>query len=87
MILSLIAFFFRNSKEKKYRAFDEEMANATRAVEEKYIPQPPSVNNQEDDVFDFTQNPKFQRDAKMKVYAKENPEMVADMIKIWMKDK
>ncbi|WP_107995683.1 flagellar basal-body MS-ring/collar protein FliF [Trichococcus paludicola] len=87
LILSLIAFFFRNSKEKKYRAFDEEMANATRVVEEKNIPQPPSVNNQEDDLFDFTQNPKFQRDAKMKVYAKENPEMVADMIKIWMKDK
>ncbi|MDB6353461.1 flagellar basal-body MS-ring/collar protein FliF [Trichococcus sp. K1Tr] len=87
LILSLIAFIFRNSKEKKYRAFDEEMANAKRIIEEKNIPQPPSVNNQEADLFDFTQNPKFQRDAKVKVYAKENPEMVADMIKIWMKDK
>ena len=86
-ILSLIAFFFRNSKEKKYRAFDEEMANATRVVEAKNVPQPPSVSIPETDQFDFTQNPKFQRDAKMKVYAKENPEMVADMIKIWMKDK
>ncbi|MGB7473827.1 flagellar basal-body MS-ring/collar protein FliF [Trichococcus sp.] len=87
LILALIVFIFRNSKEKKYRAFDEEMTNAKRAVEEKSIPQPPSVNNQEDDLFDFTQNPKFQRDAKVKVYAKENPQMVADMIKIWMKDK
>lgn len=86
-ILALIAFIFRNSNEKKYRAFDEEMANATRAVEEKNIPQPPSESNQEADLFDFTQNPKFQRDAKVKVYAKENPEMVADMIKIWIKDK
>ena len=85
--MSLIAFFFRNSKEKKYRAFDEKMANATRVVEAKNVPQPPSVSIPETDQFDFTQNPKFQRDAKMKVYAKENPEMVADMIKIWMKDK
>ncbi|HEX5351699.1 MAG TPA: hypothetical protein VFW58_08730, partial [Trichococcus sp.] len=87
LILSLIDFFFRNSREKKYRAFDEEMAKATSVVEGKNIPQPPSGNNLEDDLFDFTQNPRFQRDAKVKVYAKENPEMVADMIKIWMKDK
>lgn len=86
-ILSLIAFFFRNSKEKKYRAFDEEMANATRAAEERNAPQPSFVNDPETDLFDFSQNPKFQRDAKVKVYAKENPQMVADMIKIWMKDK
>ncbi|WP_319469819.1 flagellar basal-body MS-ring/collar protein FliF [uncultured Trichococcus sp.] len=86
-ILSLIAFFFRNSKEKKYRAFDEEMANATRAAEERNVPQPSFVNDPEPDLFDFSQNPKFQRDAKVKVYAKENPQMVADMIKIWMKDK
>jgi flagellar M-ring protein FliF len=87
LILSLSAFLFRNSKEKKYRAFDEEIANAARAVEERAVPQPPSVNNQEGDLLDFSQNPKFQRDAKVKTYAKENPEMVADMIKIWMKDK
>ncbi|SFE78548.1 flagellar basal-body MS-ring/collar protein FliF [Trichococcus pasteurii] len=86
-ILSLIAFIFRNSKEKKYRAFDEEMANATRIVEEKKVPQPPSVNNLEDDLFDFTQNPRFMRDAKVKDYVKANPEMSAEMIKIWMKDK
>lgn len=87
VILSVIVFFFRNSKEKKYRAFDEEIAHATHAVETNNIPKPPSVNNQEDDMTDFTQSPRFQRDAKVKVYAKENPELVADMIKIWMKDK
>lgn len=87
VILSLIVFFFRNKKEKKYRAFDEETAQATRAAETNNIPEPSSLNNQVDDVIDFTQNPKFQRDAKVKVYAKENPDLVADMIKIWMKDK
>lgn len=86
-ILFMVAFFIRTSKEKKYRAFEEEMANATRAVEEKKVVQVPDLNNQENDLFDFSQNPKHQRDAKVKVYAKENPQMVADMIKIWMKDK
>lgn len=60
----------------------------TRALSKrKMFLSPLSVSIPETDQFDFTQNPKFQRDAKMKVYAKENPEMVADMIKIWMKDK
>jgi flagellar M-ring protein FliF len=86
-ILSLIVFIFRNSKEKKYRAFDEEMANATRVAEEKNIPKPPLVSHQEADLFDFSQNPKFQRDVKVKEYVKANPEMSAEMIKIWMKDK
>lgn len=86
-ILSLIAFFVRNSKERKYRAFDEEISQAKRTAEQQTVPRPPSVDHLENDLFDFSQNPKLQRDVKVKDYAKENPQVVADMIKIWMKDK